>query len=181
VAAPLIHPQQHYLKTQIETASQPQLLVMIFDAAVKKLRIARQAVEKREIEKAHVELTKVQKIFIELMVALDFDKGGDLAHQLWRIYDFVYHHLVMANIKQNAHMIEEVLPIVENLREGWTQAVAKFLSEEENRKNVPRVGASPHPGALPLRSPSGAKPVPHPPASPAPADDPLRPRLNIRG
>ncbi|MFB3785910.1 MAG: flagellar export chaperone FliS [bacterium] len=182
MAAPLLHPQQHYLKTQIETASQPQLLVMIFDAAVKKLHIARQAVENREIEKAHVELTKVQKMFVELMVALDFDKGGDLAHQLWRIYDFVYHHLVMANIKQNAQMIEEVLPIVENLREGWTQAVAKFLSEEENRKNVPRVGAPPRSCALPLRSPSGTKPVSSPAASSAsPVDTPPRPRLNIRG
>lgn len=178
MATPLTQPQQYYLKTQIETASQPQLLVMIFDAAVKKLRIARQAVEKREIEKAHIELIKVQKIFTELMVALDFEKGGDLAHQLWRLYDFIYHHLVQANIKQDAPMIDEVLPIVENLREGWTQAVGKFLSETENRKHFSPLGVSPRPVASPSTTLTSPAPAP---ASRASGEETVRPRLNIRG
>jgi flagellar secretion chaperone FliS len=193
VASPLANPQQHYLKTQIETASQPQLLLMIFDAAVKKLHMAKRAIEKKEIEKAHTELTKVQRIFTELMVALDFEKGGDLAENLLRIYDFVYHHLVKANIKQDAKMVDEVLPIVEDLRDGWTKAVEKFLHEQEDSgvQPAPRAGVvasaaeAPKAPVLPKiptplpKVPAYAKPaVVAPPAGETP---PQRPRLNIRG
>lgn len=196
MAAPLANPQQHYLKTQIETASQPQLLLMIFDAAVKKLHIAKRAILKKEIEKAHTELTKVQRIFTELMIALDFEKGGELAENLLRIYDFVYHHLVKVNIKQDAAMLDEVIPIVEELRDGWTQAVEKFLSEQEEATAQPAKPAavatlvspttpSPAPvspkAPVPLpKTPAYAKPAPAFSAHDGEAQAP-RPRLNIRG
>ena len=59
------------------------------------------------LRKLHIELTKVRKMFTELMVALDFDIGGDIAHQLMRIYDFIYHRLVQANIRQDISIIDE--------------------------------------------------------------------------
>ena len=131
-------PYQKYLKTTIETASQPQLLLMLFDAAVKKLHIARKAIEESNIEVSHNELIKVQRIFSELMVALDFEIGGELAHQLFSIYDFVYRQLVQANIRRDVKLIDETLPIVEVLREGWTKAVAKYQEEELSAGHVAR-------------------------------------------
>ncbi len=179
----LANPQHQYLKTQIETASQPQLLVMIFDAAVKKLHIAKKAVTEKKIEKAHVELTKVQKIFTELMIALDFEKGGDIAANLLRVYDFIYHHLVKANIKQDASLIEEVIPIVETLRSGWTEAVDKFLKEEEPQAVQKPMERTPKfDSKQPAKKPTPVHQLPSkmPVANP-PKEDQPRPRLNIRG
>lgn len=129
---------QKYLKTTVETASQPQLLLMLFDAALKKLRMARKAIEENNVESSHNELIKAQKIFSELMVALDFEIGGELAHQLFAIYDFVYRQLVQANIRREVKLIDGILPIVEDLREGWTKAVAKYEEEERNAGDVAR-------------------------------------------
>ncbi|MBI1388534.1 MAG: flagellar export chaperone FliS [bacterium] len=159
------NPQLRYLKTQIETASQPQLLVMIFDAAVKKLHISKKAILEKNIEKAHTELTKVQKIFSELMIALDMEKGGDLAMNLLRIYDFVYHHLVRANIKQDASLIDEVLPVVDNLRDGWTQAVDKYNKENLEQSAAP---ASPKPASGFQALSTGIGATPSAPAQNAP-------------
>lgn len=131
----LQNPYQKYLKTKVETASQPQLLVMLFDAAVKKLHGAKKAIHSKNIEDAHNNLVKVQKIFSELMVALDFEMGGDLAKQLFSIYEFVYRRLVDANIKQDTDIIDEVLPIVDQLREGWTAAVKKFEEDPDAAKS----------------------------------------------
>ncbi len=172
----LADPQQQYLKTRIETASQPQLLLMLFDAAVKKLHIAKRAIPAKEIEKAHTELTKVQRIFTELMVALDFQQGGEIAENLLRIYDFVYHHLVKANIKQDVKMIDEVLPIVEELRQGWTKAVEKFNEEREiSTGTAPQtrsIGVIASQAAARIAKPAVSKPAP---------EEKQRPRLNIRG
>ena len=161
---------------------------MLFDGAVKKLHIAKKAILDKDIEKAHNELTKVQKIFTELMVALDFEKGGELATDLMRIYDFVYHHLVRTNIRQDAVMIDEVLPIVENLRDGWTQAVEKYMADQEG-KSEKTVEAA-HPAEPAVTAPSKATlPTPPKPAlnryqavsSSAPTGTSTHQRVNLRG
>ena len=189
---------QSYLKTSIETASQPQLLVMLFDAAVKKLHLARKAIEENNIERTHNELIKVQRIFSELMVALDFDIGGELSQQLFAIYDFVYRQLVQANIRRDIKLIDEVLPIVEDLREGWTKAVAKYQEESKEAGTSERIQTVAPPDAKPEQesdstatelkkfstiSPTQyAKPQPRTYTSTTPAVDKLPPqRLNIRG
>ncbi|MBD3265916.1 flagellar export chaperone FliS [bacterium] len=198
-----LNPQQQYLKTQIETATQPQLLLMLFDGAVKKLHLSKKAIEKKEIEKAHTELTKVQRIFTELMIALDMEKGGELAENLMRIYDFVYHHLVKANIRQDTAMIDEVLPIVSSLREGWVEAVKKYEEEapQQPQKNVQSLPSrfsanNSQPSASPDKA-TFSKPGPAtPPKQPTPLhaaknkqntnpkdreQEQERPRLNLQG
>ena len=204
MAGQSVNPQHQYLKTQIETATQPQLLLMLFDAAVKKLHISKKAIQNKEIEKAHTELTKVQRIFTELMLALDLELGGEMATNLMRIYDFIYHHLVKANIRQDAAMVDEVLPIVETLRDTWVQAVDKYNQEQEsaslpsakgktiqlphtqvNHQNMLDTASKPVVGSLPKPVPVNtayrpAAAVPVKPAGAAESDAP-RPRLNLRG
>ncbi|MEW6235182.1 MAG: flagellar export chaperone FliS [Candidatus Omnitrophota bacterium] len=198
MAAHLAHSHKQYLKTQIDTASQPQLLLMLFEGAVKKLHLAKKAIAERAIEKSHQELTKVQRIFVELMIALDLEKGGEIAANLLRIYDFIYHRLVQANIRQNAAIIDELLPIIEDLRSGWIQAVEIFNSEQKNAAGKPLSSSAP--AVLPASSQklstetakkpetTAKSPVKPPARNPyarpakAAAESPQeRPRLNIRG
>lgn len=186
--ANLNDPHIKYLKTRIDTASQPQLLVMLFDGAVNKLNLARKAIEAKDIETSHKELTKVQKIFTELMVALDMEKGGELAVELFRIYDFIYHHLVKANIKQDTSFVDEVFPIVENLRDAWRQAVTMYENGESGKVEFPRSPGLPErekPAISVTPIPAAVKPASGYPPAPAPAKkSPMpeqRPRLNIRG
>jgi len=198
VAANLAHSHQRYLKTQIDTASQPQLLLMLFEGAVKKLHLAKKAIAERAIEKSHHELTKVQRIFVELMIALDLEKGGEIAANLLRIYDFIYHRLVQANIRQNAAIIDELLPIIEDLRSGWVQAVEIYNNEHKNaagkslstpvqsvlpaspQKPQAEAAKKPAPPAKPPVKPSSKNPYARS-AKPAPEIPQERPRLNIRG
>ncbi len=189
MASPLVNSHQQYLKTQIETASQPQLLLMLFDGAVKKVNIAKKAIRDKNIEKCHTELTKVQRIFIELMVALDLEKGGEMASNLLRIYDFLYHRLVQANIRHDESILDECLPIIENLREGWHEAVSKLNSEQKGQEAEPTVNTENHASTEALRfdSKNGndkptskpAKNVYNMPKKEKQQGE--RPRLNIRG
>lgn len=189
--ANLNDPHIKYLKTRIDTASQPQLLVMLFDGAVNKLNLAKKAIDAKDIDASHQELTKVQKIFTELMVALDMEKGGELAVELFRIYDFIYHHLVQANIKQDTKFVDEVYPIVENLRDAWREAVMMYENGESGKVEFPKTPELPKTDQpLPVATPAPAKPTlvkssSNYPAKPAPTQNTnppeQRPRLNIRG
>jgi hypothetical protein len=120
----------------------------------------------------------------------------------------VYHHLVKANIRQDVAMIDEVLPIVESLREGWTEAVQQYESpEQEGEKpqgqpmpTMPRFDSNGIPSVPKTNNvdratfskpangdsqprPAASKPKPQP-AKPEPSKDETpqeRPRLNLRG
>ena len=105
-------------------ASKDQLLLMLVDGAVKYTKIARLAIEKRDIDRAHKELVRVQDIFTELMATLD-RSAGQMADDLYKVYDFIKSKLVQANIKKDIKIIDEALPLIEEVRDMWYEVSKK--------------------------------------------------------
>ncbi|MGO5065116.1 flagellar export chaperone FliS [Clostridium sp. LCP25S3_F8] len=111
-----------YKNNSVNFASKDQLLLMLVDGAVKFSKIARQAMEDKDILKAHENLIKTQDIFYELMVTLDVNQGGQWAHQLMSIYEFIVIRLGEANIKKDTKIMDEVIPLIEDIRDTWYEA-----------------------------------------------------------
>ena len=115
------NPYNVYKKNSINTSSKESLLLMLVDATVRCTKLARKAIEEKEIQLAHKELTRVQDIYTELMSTLNMD-GGDFAKDLYKLYEFIKEKLSMANIKKDTAIIDEVLPIIEEIRDMWHEA-----------------------------------------------------------
>lgn len=111
-----------YKNNSVNFASKEQLLLMILDGAVKFSKIARQGIEDKDVKKAHENIVKTQNIFYELMVTLDVDKGGEWAQNLMKIYDFIVTRLTQANIKKDKAIMDEVIPLIEEVRDTWNEA-----------------------------------------------------------
>lgn len=79
------------------------------------------AVGRNDIESRTKAIFKVQDGITELQCALDFEKGGEVAKNLQRLYDFYNRHLSDANIQNSAQNIEEVKTMMSSLREAWVQ------------------------------------------------------------
>ncbi|MBQ8997503.1 MAG: flagellar export chaperone FliS [Clostridium sp.] len=118
------NPYNTYKQNSVNMASREQLLIMLVDGAVKYTKIARIAIEKKDIARAHKELIRVQDIFTELMVTLD-RSAGDFTNNLYNIYDFIKGQLVQANIKKDVSVIDEVLPLIEEVRDMWHEVNKK--------------------------------------------------------
>lgn len=118
------NPYNTYKQNTVNMASQEQLLLMLVDGAVKYTKIARMAVEKKDIPRAHKELVRVQDIFTELMVTLD-KSSGNFEEDLFNLYDFIKSKLVEANIKKNVEVIDEVLPLIQDVRDMWHEVSKK--------------------------------------------------------
>lgn len=118
------NPYNAYKQNTVNMASKEQLLLMLVDGAVKYTKIARLAIEKKDISRAHKELIRVQDIFIELMVTLD-RSGGQAYEDLFNLYDFIKSRLVQANIKKDIRIIDEVLPLIEEVRNTWYEVSKK--------------------------------------------------------
>ncbi|MDM8313380.1 flagellar protein FliS [Clostridium cadaveris] len=115
------NPYNVYKQNSINMASKENLLIMLVDATVRCTKIARKAIEDRNIPLAHKELTRVQDIYIELMATLNMD-GGDFTKDLYKLYEFVKDKLYEANIKKDVAIIDEVMPIIEEIRNMWHEA-----------------------------------------------------------
>lgn len=115
-----------YKNTAIETASPGKLLLMLYDGAIRNLDNARQAILDYDTAASHKHLLKAQDIILELMCTLNMDY--DIAKNLYSLYDFMYRHLVQANVKKDPEMVAEVRELLAELRATWDQAVKKVGS-----------------------------------------------------
>ena len=110
-----------YKNNSVTHASKEQLLLMLVDGAVRFAKVARQAMADKDIKKCHENIIKTQNIFTELMVSLD-QNAGEWAVQMFKVYDFIKEKLVEANIKKDIHIMDEIIPLIEDIRETWHEA-----------------------------------------------------------
>lgn len=136
--------EQHYLETSIATASKEDLIVKVFDILV---LASTQALDKLknqrdDIEGIHKALLRAQRALALLMGSLDMEIGGEVARNLFRVYEFWHHELVMANMQKDSARVERLLPNFKDYRQMWAQAVTEFkgLQREQSATFEPGQG-----------------------------------------
>ena len=120
------NPYNIYKQNSVNMASSQQLLLMLLDGAVKYTKMARMAILNKDIARAHKELVRVQDIFLELMITMD--KNTKYMEDLYNIYDFIKNELAKANIKKDITIIDNTLPLIEEIRDMWYEVDAKIKS-----------------------------------------------------
>ncbi|WP_238916578.1 flagellar export chaperone FliS [Clostridium sp. YIM B02555] len=110
-----------YKSNSVNYASKEQLLLMLVEGAVKFAKIGRQAMVDKDIEKANSSLIRTQDIFTELMVSLDTTQG-EWTKQMLSIYEFIKRQLVQANLKKDIKIMDEIIPLIEDVSNLWHDA-----------------------------------------------------------
>jgi flagellar protein FliS len=110
-----------YQENDIMTAPQGKLLLMLYDGAAKFLRFAKISIDEGDIQKANENILKAQDIISELMITLNMDV--DIAKDLYSLYDYMKYRLIQANIKKDKEIIDEVLDMLNQLKEAWKQII----------------------------------------------------------
>ncbi|HEV7178357.1 MAG TPA: flagellar export chaperone FliS [Candidatus Baltobacteraceae bacterium] len=127
--------EQQYLETSIATASKEDLIVKIFDVLINSSTQALEKLEKDlgDIEGIHKHLLRAQRALCLLMGSLDMEVGGEISKNLFRVYEFWHHELVMANMQKSATRVERLLPDFKDYRTMWTAAIAEFKTVQRSR------------------------------------------------
>lgn len=118
-----------YKKTSVQTASKEQILLMLYQAAIKNCKKAIEAIEQKQIAQKGEYIGKFQDIVIELQNSLDMEVGGDVAKELSSLYDFMMYSSTQANIKIDKAPLEGCLNVLNTLYEGWTEAIKSLKTE----------------------------------------------------
>lgn len=128
----MANPYEKYKSNSVTVASSEQLLIMLVDAAVKYTKVARLAIVRGDKERAHKELIRVQDIFGELIRTLDVN-AGDFAKELLIIYTCIRQQLIKANITKDVAIIDEILPLIEQVRDTWYEVKRVYDQQQANR------------------------------------------------
>jgi flagellar protein FliS len=112
-----------YLETAVQTATPAQLLIMLYDGAIRFCKAGIEAIRHNQAEDANRNLVRAQDIIHEFMITLD--PNSPLSEGLNRLYDYFVQRLIEANMKKQTEPAEEVLAHLIELKETWVQAAMK--------------------------------------------------------
>jgi len=121
---------QQYLQTQVRSSTPLELVVMLYDGAVRATTAATDTMSRRDIPARRTAVSRAMAIISELQSTLDMDGGGEISTQLDRLYTWMTSQLIEATIRQDPKPIQDVRRTLEILLDAWRQvATAKAVPE----------------------------------------------------
>ncbi len=108
-----------YQDTAVTTQSKGRLIVLLYDGAIKFMKLAIKEMEAGNFEAKGQYINRAQDIINELSAVLDTDAGGEIAANLRKLYCFMNNHLSEANTKCEPEKIAEVIALMEELNKSW--------------------------------------------------------------
>jgi len=125
---------QKYKNTSIQSASREKLLLMLYEGAIRFTKQAIKAAEEKNIAERGYNIGRAFDIVMELNNTLDHKVGGDIALHLEQLYMFLMEQFTKANISGSPEPLQASLKVLENLYQGWVQAVEKLKKDAEVKK-----------------------------------------------
>ncbi|MBF0141961.1 MAG: flagellar export chaperone FliS [Magnetococcales bacterium] len=120
---------KRYKTSRANTASREDLLLLLYEGAIRFLERSLVLKEEKKLADHKMALRRGLAIIAELQSTLDFEKGGDLALQLFELYGYMLDQLTHANIAQDMEPIRIVIKHLNTLLEGWREAVRQVKSQ----------------------------------------------------
>jgi flagellar protein FliS len=128
------NPLNIYRKTATTTASPGELVLMLFDGALRFMTAAEIGFQEenfaRRNEQIHNNILRAQAIITELQATLNMEVGGEFSENLYRLYDFMQNQLSQANREKNIEKIKVVVGFVQDIREAWAQMLLQTATEQ---------------------------------------------------
>ena len=148
------NPLSEYRQVQIETASQEQLILLMYEHAIKSIQTAREAMPNKKYDTVSNSIIKTQDIITELMVSLKME-AGPIAQNLYRLYDYMNRRLIAANMKKDPVILNEVEKMLSSLLETWKEVFQKQPAASAGGNASAALGGPPRPSDTGAGRPGG--------------------------
>lgn len=112
-----------YGNNKINTASQAELTLMLYDGAVKFANRAKDALEVKDYETVNTNIQKCRNIVVELLSTLDHKYP--VAKDFETLYNYIYALLTDANMKKDMEQLDKALVELRDIRDIWKEIMTK--------------------------------------------------------
>jgi len=135
-----------YQQVEVNTCSKLQLVVMLYDGAIRFLGEARTAILNKNVRSKAVALDRSLAIIGELQSTLQLEEGGDVAASLNSLYNHMNESLLLASANMDARPVDHVIKLLKTLNSAWSEIAQKAEHSssvaQQQAFAVPTVGAS---------------------------------------
>jgi flagellar secretion chaperone FliS len=114
-----------YQTNAIQTAPPEQLVLMLYDGALRFLRRAQASIEQGQPPQATQQISRATAIIMELNATLDTERGGQIAENLRSLYFFLHRHLLAATVEQSTAKLDDAIGIIKDLRDAFAEAAKR--------------------------------------------------------
>jgi len=109
-------------QTSMHTVDQHQIVNLLFDGLLNELARARGAIQRGELETKIDAISRALRILEEgLSTGLDRVDGGEIAQNLSTLYDYCMRQLVLANVRNDESLVQEVQSLIEPIAQSWKE------------------------------------------------------------
>ncbi len=116
-----MNPYEKYQQQMVTTMTQGDMLLKLYDEALKQVGLACTAIDASDIESMARSIEKAQRILRYLRTTLDF--RFPVSYNLAKLYDFFDNQLMMASIKKEKAPLYDIEPLIVDLRDTFDQCV----------------------------------------------------------
>ena len=120
-----------YQQNQIATASREQILIMLYDGAIRFSQQAKMAIDENDMATKGKYIGKAMAIISEFSTSLDHEVGGHIAADLDALYAYMLKELSNANVNNDKAPIDIVVTLLKDLRATWVEAI-EIITAEKN-------------------------------------------------
>ena len=125
------------VETAVLSASPHQLVILLFEGAREALVIARSGIEARNIPQKGMAITKAIDIILNgLRASLNLEEGGNLAQNLYALYDYMARRLLHANMHNDKAALDEVLTLLSEIHSAWIVIGNKEVSNQPGNSGI---------------------------------------------
>src|SRR5688572_15390604 len=117
-----------YRRTSVQSSSPLELVVMLYDGAIRFVIEAREAIARNDVRARTTAVSRALAIVAELQNTLNLKEGGDIGRELDRLYTYMSGRLLEVTSKGDDDAAKEVHKLLTTLREGWSQIVASGVT-----------------------------------------------------
>lgn len=118
---PMPRGAEAYRRVEAESRSPMELVVMLYDGALRFLAAAREAHGRRDLIARGNALSRALAIIAELQSTLNLKEGGAIAEELDRLYSYITWRLMDVNVKQDGTALDEAHKLLSTLSDAWAQ------------------------------------------------------------
>lgn len=111
---------EQYKTQTINSMTNGELLILLFDEVIKNLKIACMMLQEQNYETSE-KCTQKSKDIINYLINI-LDRQYPISQELYQLYAFFNQKIISAEIKQDPKILEEIIPLIEDLRQTWTEA-----------------------------------------------------------
>ncbi len=119
-----------FQRTSILTASREQILLMLYEGAIKAVKLAAKSIEEKNVAEKCKQIAKAHDIILELSNTIDKKVNPELGERLEGLYEYCGTQLLQANMENSVQNLDNVLKILTKLYAGWVAAVGEYKKQQ---------------------------------------------------